>query len=68
MVNDQTKLLTSTQVAEILGITEHCLRRWRMLGTKGPKFIKLGERFIRYRNSDLEAWIEKQAKTPLASR
>lgn len=62
---DQTKLLTSAKVAEMLGVSEWCLRNWRYLGTKGPKFIKLGERFVRYRQSDVEEWVESHTRTPV---
>lgn len=61
----KTPLLTSNQVAEMLGVTEWCLRNWRHLGTKGPKFVKVGERFVRYRQSDVEAWLEDNARTPI---
>jgi len=63
--SDSPKLLTSQQVAEMLGVTEWCLRNWRHLGTNGPKFIKLGDRFIRYRQSDVEAWLSKNERTPV---
>lgn len=63
--NERKNLITSAKVAEMLGVSEWCLRNWRHLGTKGPKFIKLGERFVRYRLSDVEAWIESHTRTPV---
>lgn len=63
--SDSSRLLTSQQVAEMLGVTEWCLRNWRHLGTKGPKSIKLGDRFIRYRQSDVEAWLSKNERVPV---
>lgn len=63
---NSTPLLTPKQVAVILGVTEWCLRNWRHLGTKGPKFVKLGERFVRYRQVDVDEWIESQTQTPVA--
>lgn len=63
---DAVKLLSTQQVAEMLGVTEQCLRRWRQLGTTGPTFIKLGERFVRYRLPDVEKWLDKHSRTPVS--
>lgn len=64
---DPKRLFRPNEVAEMLGVTEWCLRNWRHLGTKGPKFIKLGERFIRYRAADVEAWLAARETTPINS-
>lgn len=61
---EKTKLLTPIQVADMIGVTEWCLRNWRHKGNKGPKFIKLGERFVRYRQSDVDAWLTKNERVP----
>ena len=53
-------LLTSSQVAEMLHITEEGLRRWRYRG-KGPPCLRLGPRTLRYRPEDVAAWLEEQA-------
>lgn len=51
-------LLTPTQTAEVLELGLSTLARWRLEGT-GPCYIKLG-RSVRYRQSDIDAWLEKQ--------
>jgi predicted DNA-binding transcriptional regulator AlpA len=48
-------LLTPAQAAEAVSLSEQTLRIARIRGN-GPKFVKLGAS-VRYRLSDLEAWI-----------
>ena len=62
-----TRMLTSKQVAEQLNVTEWCLRNWRHLGTKGPKFLKIEGGFIRYRQSDVNEWLKKQQREPVSA-
>ncbi len=62
-----TPLLTSQQVADSLGVSEWCLRNWRHLGTKGPKYLKLEGGYIRYRKSDVDDWLKKQQRTPVTA-
>lgn len=50
--------LTLDQVAESLQIPPATMRYWRAKGV-GPKSAKLGG-LIRYRASDVEAWVEAQ--------
>ena len=50
------RLLTSVEVAEILGITEGTLRNWRYQGD-GPPYVKLGSA-VRYKATDLQAYID----------
>lgn len=49
-------------VADYMGTTPGNLAQMRYRGT-GPKFIKLGHRAIRYRWSDVEAWLEANTLT-----
>jgi predicted DNA-binding transcriptional regulator AlpA len=51
------KLLSPNQAAEILGIQPRTLDFWRQRGGVGPKFIRYSARCVRYRLSDLQAWI-----------
>lgn len=51
--------LTSIQAAKYLGISEAVLRLWRSEG-KGPRFFKAGEKLVRYRRADVDAWIESR--------
>jgi excisionase family DNA binding protein len=48
-------LLTQTETAELLRLSERTLERWRVVGG-GPVFVKLGKRVL-YRQADLEKWI-----------
>jgi hypothetical protein len=61
------KLLTPTQVADIIGITPGNLRIWRDKGI-GPPTVTLSPNVYRYRLSDLDEYIErnthKQKTTP----
>lgn len=57
-------LLNDKQVEELTGVAAGTLRWWRhqqSLGHEapGPKWFRLGPKAIRYRKSDVEAWIEE---------
>jgi len=53
------ELLTEGEVATVLQCTKSALRRWRREG-RGPRYVRVG-RLIRYRQPDLELFIEKNA-------
>jgi len=57
-MNDQDRLLTITEVADLLRKPVATLRWWRHVGT-GPHSFKIG-RDVRYRLSDVRAWIDQQ--------
>ena len=50
-------LLTEKDVGHLLNLTPSCLQAWRLKGD-GPPFIRISGRCIRYRHTDVEAWIE----------
>jgi excisionase family DNA binding protein len=52
-------LIPQGAVALQLGISERTLERKRGDGT-GPTFVKVG-RAVRYRESDVEKWLESRA-------
>lgn len=52
----ENHLLTTEQAAEILNLQPGTLSRWRYLG-KGPPWIRVSGRTVRYRRSELELWI-----------
>lgn len=56
------ELINTKAVAELLGLSPVTLRLWRTLG-KGPQFVKC-EGAIRYRASDLEAWLDSRTVKP----
>ena len=58
---DGARMLTTVEVAEFLAVNEHTVYTWRAAGT-GPKFIKLNNSrntLVRYRQSDLMAWLDE---------
>jgi excisionase family DNA binding protein len=56
-MTDQQNTLTPKQAAKYVGISEGALRLWRAEGT-GPRHFRAGEKLVRYRRADLDAWIE----------
>lgn len=57
----QDKLLTSKEAAPILGVSVAFLERDRWAGAQIP-FIRVGARAVRYRLSDLNAYIESRRR------
>ena len=57
-IKDDDRLLTRREVEDRFGITKRFLEVAVMRGN-GPPFVKVG-RLVRYRASDLRAWIEAQ--------
>lgn len=53
--SNEREVLTTREAAELLNLTRHTLEQYRWKGI-GPKFLKLGHR-VRYRESDLWAWV-----------
>jgi excisionase family DNA binding protein len=56
------RLATTTEVADYLQIPPHTLDQWRSQG-KGPHYMKVG-RHVRYRWTDVDAWLRKQTIVP----
>ncbi len=54
--NDNDPLLLPEDVAKRLGVPVSRLASWRLL-EKGPAFVRLGYRTVRYRQSAVEAFI-----------
>jgi excisionase family DNA binding protein len=52
------RLMSLTDVSEMLGIPVHTLYRWRCKGD-GPVGYRVG-RHVRYRREAVEAWLEQQ--------
>lgn len=55
-----SRMLTSKEVSELLGIAPSTLCRWRQTG-KGPRVYWLGAGSPRYREDDLLEWLERMA-------
>jgi predicted DNA-binding transcriptional regulator AlpA len=54
------ELLDQKSAAQLLKLSVRTLERHRVMGT-GPAFCRLG-RAIRYRESDIRAWIESSIR------
>jgi excisionase family DNA binding protein len=54
-----TRLLTTDDVAEITGLSPETLAQWRWLKKEIP-FVRLGKKCVRYRQSDIDAWLAKR--------
>ena len=50
-----TRYLTELEIADHLGVSVSCLRRWRT-ERRGPPFTKIST-LVRYPLNELEAWI-----------
>jgi excisionase family DNA binding protein len=62
-MTEQESTLTPLKAAKYLGISEASLRLWRSEG-KGPRHFRAGEKLVRYRRADLDAWIEARLSAP----
>lgn len=63
---DNQNALTPIQAAKYVGISEAALRLWRSEG-RGPRHFKAGEKLVRYRRVDLDAWIEARLSAPASA-
>jgi predicted DNA-binding transcriptional regulator AlpA len=59
-IDDGDDLLTSKQVCGMLKVSDQWIEQARFKGS-GPLFILLGPRLIRYRRSDVRAWLRSRA-------
>jgi predicted DNA-binding transcriptional regulator AlpA len=56
---DIEALATDIEVAARLKIKPNTLKDWRWRGI-GPCFIRFGDRCVRYRWSDVDAWLDQR--------
>ena len=61
-MNRRDPLIPPPEIADELGVSVSNLAQMRFLGT-GPAFIKIGGKAVRYRRSDVDAWIEANRRT-----
>lgn len=57
-----TTLLTEQDAASYLQLTCRALQAWRYQG-RGPQFVKISARAVRYRLEDLETWVETRLRS-----
>jgi predicted DNA-binding transcriptional regulator AlpA len=55
-------LLTAQDVARVAGLSLETLAQWRSQ-LKGIPFVKLSRNVVRYRQADLDSWIEERTVT-----
>lgn len=60
-MDNQTELLTAEQAAVAIDVSSGTLSVWRCTGRYGIPFIKIGRK-VRYRRSDLVAWLESRTR------
>jgi predicted DNA-binding transcriptional regulator AlpA len=61
---DSDQLLSTKQLAALLAVSVQLLENWRQNG-EGPEWIALGPRCIRYKRSDVLAWLNTRASKNL---
>lgn len=57
----QAQLLTTKEAARVLGVSEAFLEKDRWAGARIP-FIRIGSRAVRYRQTDLDSYIQSNVK------
>lgn len=62
-MSEPETVLTEAKAARYLGISGAALRLWRSEG-RGPRHFRAGEKLVRYRRIDLDAWIEARLSVP----
>lgn len=58
------RLLSTKEVAEVVGLTDQTLRQWRMRG-EGPPYYRVGDgrRYrVRYDIEKVEAWLAERER------
>ncbi|WP_233417173.1 helix-turn-helix transcriptional regulator [Halovulum marinum] len=56
---DPNALVDEREAASILCYSVRALQNWRHRGG-GPRFVKVSSRSVRYRRTDLAAWVEER--------
>lgn len=54
-------LLSTTELHARTGVKPRTWERWRLEG-KGPQFVRVGDRLVRYRLSAVEAWLRQNER------
>ena len=56
------RMLNTAEAARVLGLSPVTLRQWRRRADpKGPDYYRLGRTTVRYRQSEVVAWLERHA-------
>lgn len=54
---DANALMNEASAAAYLDLTPRCMQNFRLTG-RGPRFIKIGKRCVRYRRRELDLYAE----------
>ena len=58
-------LMTTEQLARMLGVDPSSVRRWRTsTPVQGPPFIRMSDRVVKYRRADVERWLNSRRVDP----
>ena len=58
-------LMTTEQVARLLGVDPSSERRWRTAHpVQGQPFIRMSDRVVKYRRADVERWLDSRRVDP----
>lgn len=60
-------LMTEKEAALLLDFSVRTLQAWRVRGG-GPRFVKVSARCVRYRQSDLDSWVEERLRRSTSDR
>ena len=63
----RSQLLSEKETASELGFSVRTLQAWRVRGG-GPSFVKVSARCVRYRQSDLDSWVEERIRRSTSDR
>jgi len=56
--NKDERLLSEVEAAGLLGFSPRTLQAWRYATPpRGPRFVRISEKAVRYRRADLDAWV-----------
>lgn len=61
MLQKNLNLITTKEAAQMMGLTVNTLEKYRCYYGKGPKYIRISKRAIRYRVSDVEAFLQERS-------
>lgn len=62
VTQEALSFLKEAEAANYLGISKKTLQRWRF-HRRGPDYVKLNNKLIRYPISNLNAWMDQQIIT-----
>jgi len=65
VVGEVDRAVSDKDAAFILGVSRQTLCNWRHIGV-GPAYLKINSKMIRYRLSDLQAFMDSQRVDPNA--